>query len=126
MPFATTKWPSLGISLLKAQIKEKGDVCDIRYFNIDFASAIGVKLYEQISLYSPNLLGERIFAKILFGDNIPNDEEYIETCGLDKIRDKSFLYQALETSNIVSRYLDECAILLFSHHNSNIYYKMWD
>jgi ribosomal peptide maturation radical SAM protein 1 len=114
MPFATTKWPSLGISILKPQLTKRNIECDIRYFNFDFASIVGVDLYEKVSLYSPNLLGERVFAKEKFGNALPSDKEYIKTCGLDHIRDESFLNQALTMSTFVATYLDSCAELIHS------------
>lgn len=76
MPFASTKWPSIGISLLKPRLREAGIPCDIRYLNITFASMAGLELYEDISLFPRNLIGERLFAADYFGSRLPGELEY--------------------------------------------------
>lgn len=76
MPFASTKWPAIGISLLKPQLAAEGIPCDIRYFNILFAQMIGLDTYEDVAIYPRYIFGERLFAKEYFGSALPPEEEY--------------------------------------------------
>jgi hypothetical protein len=46
MPFATTAWPSLGLSLLKSELSALGVTCHIGYFTIAFERYIGQSAYE--------------------------------------------------------------------------------
>jgi len=72
MPFGSFQRPSLGVSLLKADLAREGFTSKIHYFNLLFAEKIGAKLYNQIAELSENetsglgsmdyLLGELIFA----------------------------------------------------------------
>src|SRR3989304_1524263 len=76
MPFSSTKWPSIGISLLKPRLSEEGIECDIKYFNIVFAKMIGLDIYEEIAIYSQHMIGERLFAQEYFAEQLPKEEEY--------------------------------------------------
>lgn len=76
MPFSSTKWPSIGLSLLKPALAREGIECDIRYFNIDFAKMIGLETYEEIAIYPKYFFGERLFALDYFDGEIPDDHEY--------------------------------------------------
>lgn len=76
MPFASTKWPAIGVSLLKPQLEAEGIPCDLRYFNILFAQMIGLDTYEDVAIYPRYIFGERLFAKEYFGKALPPEEEY--------------------------------------------------
>ncbi len=75
MPFASFQRPSLGVSLLKANLARAGFSSKIHYFNLLFAEKIGAKLYNQIAELSENessefgsldyLLGELIFSPFI-------------------------------------------------------------
>lgn len=79
MPFGTTVHPAIGISLLKARLRQEGMACDIRYFNLDFAALIGRDRYEEMCECQGDktLLREWLFAREVFADRIPADHEYI-------------------------------------------------
>ncbi len=68
MPFGPVHLPSLGLSLLAAGLEARGVGADIRYFNLDYAKAIGPALYQGLSAENPypaDLVGEWIFSSAL-------------------------------------------------------------
>ena len=81
MPFGHMFAPSIGLSLLKAELAAQGMTAACRYFSIAFAELIGRVLYEGISSQSQptveDLTGEWIFAEALFGTSA-RSEAYIE------------------------------------------------
>jgi ribosomal peptide maturation radical SAM protein 1 len=84
MPFSDPCTPALGISLLRAELKQAGIPCDIRYLKLEFAARIGMKLYRRVSDAFPSLMiGEWIFAQHMFGSQIPASQAYV-----DQILDK--------------------------------------
>ncbi len=69
MPFASIYRPSIGVSLLKAALKEEKIDSKIYYFNHNFACLIGKELYDSIAeqeLSHTSLIGELIFSGLLF------------------------------------------------------------
>lgn len=108
MPFCTTKWPSLGISLLKSQIIDFGFEVDVKYFNIDFAQHLPLEWYENICLYSPELMGERLFAEAHFGNLVQSPDAYDRQLSRqDHANDQYVKYmQALRP--IISPFLFNC------------------
>ena len=77
MPFASAGYPAIGISLLQAALRRREIDCDLHYLNLNFASLIGLERYLWISeSLHLTLAGEWIFARVLFGDRIPPDEDY--------------------------------------------------
>ena len=52
MPFGPLFWPSLGLSLLKPPLVERGIPVSIEYFTIPFAERIGESLYSTIAMSS--------------------------------------------------------------------------
>jgi ribosomal peptide maturation radical SAM protein 1 len=81
MPFADTLSPSIGLSLLKAELAARGMSASVRYFSLRFAELVGQPFYAGICTESrpsiQDLAGEWIFAGSLFGSS-PRDEEYVE------------------------------------------------
>lgn len=77
MPFAALERPSLALGLLAAIVHRDGMACHTLHANLLFASRIGVGDYHDccVSL-DQNLLGEWIFAPLLFGDRPEADELY--------------------------------------------------
>src|SRR5881628_4232305 len=79
MPFADVGRPAIGVSLLKSAALQAGYSARIEYCNIPLAGEMGVDLYQQVSSsFPPDLvLGEWFFAQDLFGDEIPDDAQYV-------------------------------------------------
>jgi len=78
MPFGGCLTPSLGISLLRQELRQRGFACDLRYLNLSYAASIGVELYGYLANSFPTiLLGEWLFAGALFGDELPDPEAYV-------------------------------------------------
>ncbi|HTL98582.1 MAG TPA: RiPP maturation radical SAM C-methyltransferase [Holophagaceae bacterium] len=68
MPFGPVHLPSLGLSLLASGLEAKGITARVRYFNLDYAAAIGPALYQGLSAENPypaDLVGEWIFSEAL-------------------------------------------------------------
>lgn len=79
MPFFSVSRPSLGLSLLKADLDRLGYSSDVHYLNLSFASFIGYDLYDQLEGQPEGRLAlEWIFAESLWGDNQDLDQEYLE------------------------------------------------
>ena len=77
MPFASAGYPAIGISLLQAALQRTGIGCDLHYLNLNFASMLGLERYLWISEdLHLSLAGEWVFARALFGDRIPPDDDY--------------------------------------------------
>jgi len=80
MPFGPVLSPSIGLSLLQAELAQAGIASDIRYFSIPFAERLGTRLYTAISQSDGvpivNLAGEWIFSRELADD--ADGEGYIE------------------------------------------------
>ncbi len=110
MPFATTVHPSIGISLLKARLHEEGIPCDIKYFNFDFAEMIGRNKYEEMcqSQGDKTLIREWPFAKHYFGDQLPEEQEYIKY--LEQIYGKPRIHfdHFLGIKEHVKPFIDNC------------------
>lgn len=77
MPFADINRPSIGLGLLKAGLTRAGIDCDLAYFNLRFAEAIGRNNYTRIDAFSSEpQLGEWIFADAVFGPSLPDPVLY--------------------------------------------------
>jgi ribosomal peptide maturation radical SAM protein 1 len=81
MPFGHVFSPSIGLSLLQAELAAQGMRAEVRYFSIRFAELIGQDFYYGISTDSrpsiDDLAGEWIFSRALFGPGAP-DDDYVE------------------------------------------------
>ncbi|HYM59415.1 MAG TPA: RiPP maturation radical SAM C-methyltransferase [Thermoanaerobaculia bacterium] len=71
MPFGPHIAPSIGLSLLRAQLRSAGIDSEIHYFSIEFAELIGESLYYSIATDSGHpsireLAGEWLFRDALF------------------------------------------------------------
>ena len=76
-PFGLVEYPHLATSLLKSEVKAAGFDCDLTYASIDFAKRIGFGSYVRVySVDSHLLIAERIFARAVFGDAIPEWKDY--------------------------------------------------
>lgn len=86
-PFQGLKVPSLGSSLLKANLQQNGFRTEQLYLNLKFAERINFKLHEWIGASGPFLLGEFIFSHIAHegqeGDIDKYVKEILEPTGQD-------------------------------------------
>ena len=75
MPFGITYHPSLGLSILKEALTENGYSSKIKYYNIEFASRIGLENYLMVSSgkpYNYDLFGEWLFSDSIFAISAVN------------------------------------------------------
>ena len=78
-PFGAIERPALGISLLKARLREEGVACDCAYLSLAFAHLFGRQRYERLVWDLPfrALVGEWVFTSSLYGGAAWN-EDYID------------------------------------------------
>ncbi|MBM3133918.1 MAG: RiPP maturation radical SAM protein 1 [Chloroflexi bacterium] len=113
MPFSSWRMPSLGISLLKSSVAQRGFACDIHYFNLSLAEQIGFDAYGRITEWFPNrwLIGEWLFAPTLFGENREADLQYVGQVLLgdpiDKITPVEVLL-LLDLRDRIAGFVDRC------------------
>jgi hypothetical protein len=72
MPFGLAHMPSLGLSLLKAELAEVGIEADVHYLFLEFANDLGYDFYQKVSQGSASSLGDWIFYPSLWGG--PSDK----------------------------------------------------
>ncbi|UCF93885.1 MAG: RiPP maturation radical SAM C-methyltransferase [Desulfobacterales bacterium] len=66
MPFASVRYPSPALSLLRSLVEREGVSCDVAYLNIFFQAATGrPEIYEGIADFM--IIGEAVFGAELFG-----------------------------------------------------------
>jgi ribosomal peptide maturation radical SAM protein 1 len=77
VPFADIARPSIGVSLLKAEVST---VCSasVQYLNLDFAATIGQELYGHLchEVASDTMAGEWFFADLIFPNQLPPPHEF--------------------------------------------------
>jgi|SRR5271166_303509 len=121
MPFFGTDRPSLGLSLLKSQLRREGINAHIYYFNILFSRIVGILNYRRIeSAPTTLLLGEWIFAESLWGPNRGRDDEYIALLrdGIESLKSRwpgttspdDLVRIALECRRKAETFLEHCAL----------------
>lgn len=111
MPFADAGRPSMGVSLLAAEVEAAGYSAEILYFNLDLASEMGLATYQRVaSSFLPNmLLGEWIFADDVFVAEIPGPDEYLADIFIPFAgNDKEMIDAMLEVRRRRTAYLDAC------------------
>jgi ribosomal peptide maturation radical SAM protein 1 len=113
MPFASFMYPSIGISLLQAELHRTEIPCDIYYLNLDLAARIGCLSYLALGVLSPmtSLTGEWLFAADLFGRDSRRDVAYIEDIlkqGFAQHFRPRVVRRLLEVRECVSQFLDAC------------------
>jgi ribosomal peptide maturation radical SAM protein 1 len=119
MPFADVGRPAMGVSLLQAEVRAAGFTSYIEYFNIDLAEQIGVESYQQVaSGLPPDLLtGEWFFADDLFGDSIPDEDEYLQKVLFKALGPGHGLVDELRGARKQrGKYLDDCAGRIIAHN----------
>jgi ribosomal peptide maturation radical SAM protein 1 len=113
MPFGPVRYPSIGLSLLKASIQNVST--RILYFTLAFAERIGADTYEWIARGRPRdscVLGEWIFSGALFGDRPDHTQQYLDEvlvpeAGSAAIPDK-VVKKILYAREIAGPFLDVC------------------
>lgn len=79
MPWNSLLYPSLGLSMLKGGLADRGISAEIRYFNFPFAERIGVDPYLNIANQSTyDLLGDWVFAAEVFDRLAGDGPAYVE------------------------------------------------
>lgn len=116
MPFADVHRPAMGVSLLKAAAVAAGFSCRIVYCNVTLAERIGLDLYSQLSdALPPDLLaGEAFFADDVFGDAIPEFEEYAEKV-LARMSGQTVADDLRRARRLRTQYLDDCVREIIAH-----------
>jgi ribosomal peptide maturation radical SAM protein 1 len=111
MPFAALERPSLGLSLLKAQLARRGFPCDVRYLAFDFAGFVGLEDYLWIhgGLPYTAFAGDWSFTRSLYGDRPAADAQYVEhvllkTWGLDE----AAVARIMRIRSYSEHFLDHC------------------
>jgi ribosomal peptide maturation radical SAM protein 1 len=113
MPFGSYRMPSLGVSLLKSSVAQRGFECDIHYLNLPLAEQIGFDNYARITEWFPNrwLIGEWLFAPTLFGENREADLQYVDRVLLGDPIDKIMPLEVLlllDLRDRIAGFVDEC------------------
>ena len=79
MPFGGVFSPSIGLSLLKAELAAQGIPARVLYFSIRFAELVGQDFYYKLQTEgkppAESLAGEWIFSRALFGARAENDDQ---------------------------------------------------
>lgn len=108
MPFVSVSRPSIGISLLKARLREEGYFCKAAYPNLRFAEMIGLDRYTIIDRSFENswFAGDWLFAQELFRGRL-DLKTYLTAlqryCKVD-----THFEALLEAREFVPAFLDEC------------------
>lgn len=80
MPFAPSKYPNLGLSLLKAVLAGCGVSSQIVYFNLLLQQLLGSEDYCHVTMEPcQKLIGEWAFTEALFGKDEGRDAAYLRT-----------------------------------------------
>jgi hypothetical protein len=81
MPFGGVFAPSIGLSLLKAELAARGIPARVLYFSIRFAELVGQHFYYRLAVDGAppveTLAGEWVFSRALFGPRA-EDDGYVE------------------------------------------------
>jgi len=112
MPFGAVFSPSIGLSLLRAELAEHQIAARVHYFTIRFAEAIGQAFYcgiaEQGRPSLQDLAGEWLFSKALFGTNSAADDARYVTEQLEDYYSDALIARLLRARGRVDAFLDEC------------------
>ncbi|MBI3932940.1 MAG: RiPP maturation radical SAM protein 1 [Acidobacteria bacterium] len=119
MPFGPVFAPSIGLSLLKAQLTRHGTPSRVRYFSIDFAERVGQDFYCGIASEgrpsTRELAGEWIFSRALFESALDDPEAYVQEvllkpgmpCSDSRIT-PALVRRVLRARDVASGFVDWC------------------
>lgn len=120
MPFNSVLAPSLGLSLIQAQLRRRGFSSTIHYFSIRFAELLGMSLYASIADgEEPSLeemAGEWIFSCALFEATPEQERRYVRDILVRRLAwseakprtPSSVVRKIVQARSRVDRYLDWC------------------
>ncbi|GGR74353.1 RiPP maturation radical SAM protein 1 [Deinococcus seoulensis] len=122
MPFTSTLEPSIGLSLLRGQLKEHGHDSQIRYFAIQFEERITKRWYDFImNTPTQSLVGEWIFSGALFDQSDEDIRQFIRDVlraehpdftpihGQASRIDESIVQRVLDIREAAREFVEECA-----------------
>jgi ribosomal peptide maturation radical SAM protein 1 len=118
-PFTDVEHPAIGVSLLQAQLKAAGFSSAISYFNLDLAERIGLELYCSLALCGDQLalgttapavsmIGEWFFADLVFGGQIPQEDEYIAKFLGPETGSQELIPQIREARRYRREFIEQC------------------
>ena len=111
MPFGPVFAPSIGLSLLQAELAERGLSAHIQYFSIRFAEAVGQAFYSHIANGDKpvltDLAGEWLFTQALF-DTTADDEAHYVKEALDGFYSAALIARLMRARGLIDAFLDDC------------------
>jgi len=116
LPFADLRRPALGVSLLQAAVAQRGFSSRIRYFNLDFAGSVGVQAYTRIAeeLAPDSLIGEWFFADCAFGNEIPDESDYLDKVLTNYPAAEGYLRDLLRSRDSRVGFVERCVSEILS------------
>jgi ribosomal peptide maturation radical SAM protein 1 len=112
MPFASVRYPSAALSLLKSLLKREGVSCNVAYLNIFFQAYIGSPdIYEAIA--NLIMVGEWVFSEELFGEQwARSDRRKVEALDApllsDELKRKGILESIDHLRSMAQPFVREC------------------
>ena len=111
MPFGPVFSPSIGLSLLQAELAAQHLTARVHYFTIPFAEAIGQAFYSGIAEDGrpalEDLAGEWLFSKAVFDTTAADDARYVEEL-LKEYYSNALIARLLRARERIDTFLDEC------------------
>src|SRR6185295_12762717 len=76
-----------------------------------FAALIGVQRYRRVydDFSATSLLGERLFAELLFKDQLPDADEYAAELGTEYPGQRAFIRDLLKPRGSCAEFVENCA-----------------
>jgi len=108
MPYGALERQALGLSLLKADLREAKIACDIRYPTFVFAQLIGLANYLWTSIELPYtaFAGDWTFTQALYGPDHVRDAKYLQNVLREKWRvDEQDIQRLLQVRDRVDHFL---------------------
>ena len=111
LPFAEVATPAIAAGLLQAGVVRAGFSSRVRYLNLDYAALIGVERYRQVydEFSTRTLLGERLFAELLFKDKLPDADEYGSKLASEYPRHRAVIRDLLKLRRHSLHFVQDCA-----------------
>jgi ribosomal peptide maturation radical SAM protein 1 len=109
-PFYFLDRPSLGVSLLKAGLSQRGIQSDVLYLNLQFADFAGLELYTAVTeARYMAVVGEWLFAGDLFGERARDPMPYVDQVLVGRYADRAIAEQLLALRERVPAFLESIA-----------------